>query len=161
MGEDISFARSFDLPAGRIEEVMPGLRRLLADNPAPFNLKGTVSSIVGRGRVAILDPGPEDEQHISRLLDAVRGETVTHVVVTHTHRDHSPAAARIKAATGAILVAEGPHRAARPLHLGENQRLEASADLAFRPDLAISDGASVTGAGGALEGARTPGPHAD
>src|SRR6202049_2574636 len=139
MGDDIPFDKSFDLPAGRIEEIMPGLRRLLADTPSPFTFKGTVSYIVGRGRVAILDPGPENEQHISRLLDAVRGETVTHVVVTHTHRDHSPAAARIKAATGAILVAEGPHRAARPLHLGENQRLPGTRELAFRPDLAIPD----------------------
>ena len=139
MGDDIPFDRSFDLPAGRVEEIMPGLRRMLADNPSPFTYKGTVSYIVGRGRVAILDPGPEDEQHISRLLDAVRGETVTHVVVTHTHRDHSPAAARIKAATGAILVAEGPHRAARPLHLGENHRLEASADLAFRPATTVAN----------------------
>src|SRR5260370_5398097 len=108
MGDDIPFDRSFDLPAGRVEEIMPGLRRLLADNPSPFTFKGTVSYIVGRGRVAILDPGPEDEQHTSRLLDAALGETVTHVVVTHTHRDHSPAAARIKAATRAILHAEGP-----------------------------------------------------
>src|SRR6266699_109966 len=161
MGEDIPFDRSFDLPPGRIEEIMPGLRRLLADNPSPFTFKGTVSYIVGRGRVAILDPGPEDEQHISRLLDAVRGETVTHVVVTHTHRDHSPAAARIKAATGAILVAEGPHRAARPLHLGENHRLEARADLAFRPELAIPDGESVTGAGWTLEAVATPGHTAN
>src|SRR5260370_10108484 len=136
MGDDIPFDRSFDLPAGRVEEIMPGLRRLLADNPSPFTYKGTGSYIVGRGRVAILDPGPEDEQHISRLLDAVRGETVTHVVVTHTHRDHSSAAARIKAATGHIRLVEGPRRAPLPLHLGENQRLEASADLAFRPALA-------------------------
>src|ERR1700680_2252644 len=112
MGDDIPFDRSFDLPAGRIEEGMPGLRPLLPDNPSPFTFKGTVSYIVGRGRVAILDPGPEDEQHISRLLDAVRGETVTHVVVTHTHRDHSPAAARTKAATGAPTGAAGPERAA-------------------------------------------------
>src|SRR6266566_7610599 len=128
MGEDIPFDRSFDLPPGRIEEIMPGLRRLLADNPSPFTFKGTVSYIVGRGRVAILDPGPEDEQHISRLLDAVRGETVTHIVVTHTHRDHSPAAARIKAATGATTCGEGPHRPARALHLGEPTRLDSSGD---------------------------------
>jgi glyoxylase-like metal-dependent hydrolase (beta-lactamase superfamily II) len=161
MSEDIPFDKSFDLPAGRVEEVMPGLRRLLADNPSTFTYKGTVSYIVGRGRVAILDPGPEHEQHIAGLLDAVRGETVTHVFVTHTHRDHSPAAARIKAATGAIVVAEGPHRAARPLHLGESQRLEASGDLAFRPDLAIPDGESVTGAGWTLEAIATPGHTAN
>ena len=96
------------------EEVAPGVRRVLADNPGPFTFKGTVSYIVGRGRVAIIDPGPLDETHIAALLDAVRGETVTHIFVTHTHRDHSPAVPRIKAATGAIVLAEGPHRAARP-----------------------------------------------
>src|SRR5262249_29427280 len=90
MSEEIPFDRSFDLPAGEVEETMPGLRRLMADNPSPFTYKGTVSYIVGRGRVAILDPGPEHEQHIAKLLDAVRNETVTHVFVTHTHRDHSP-----------------------------------------------------------------------
>ena len=161
MDDDIPFDRSFDLPAGRVEEVMPGVRRLLVDNPSPFTFKGTVSYIVGRGRVAILDPGPEDEQHISRLLDAVRGETVTHVVVTHTHRDHSPAAARIKAATGATMVAEGPHRAARPMHLGESRRLEASGDLAFRPDIALPDGETVTGSGWTLEAIATPGHTAN
>ncbi len=161
MSEDIPFDKSFDLAAGQVEKVMPGLRRLMADNPSPFTYKGTVSYIVGRGRVAILDPGPEHEQHIATLLDAVRGETVTHVFVTHTHRDHSPAAARIKAATGAIVVAEGPHRAARPLHLGENQRLEASGDLAFRPDLAIPDGESVSDGGWTLEAVTTPGHTAN
>jgi glyoxylase-like metal-dependent hydrolase (beta-lactamase superfamily II) len=161
MRDEIPFDKSFDLPAGRIEEIMPGVRRLLADNPSPFTYKGTLSYILGRGHVAILDPGPEDEQHIARLLDAVRDETVTHVFVTHTHRDHSPAAAHIKAATGAILVAEGPHRAARPLHVGESQRLEASADLAFRPDLAIADGETVSGPGWTLEAVATPGHTAN
>src|SRR5881398_1884948 len=106
MSDDVPFDKQFDLAPGVPEEVMPGVRRLLANNPSPFTYKGTVSYIVGRGQVAILDPGPEDEQHISKLLDAVRGETVTHVLVTHTHRDHAPAAARIKAATGALVVAE-------------------------------------------------------
>ena len=66
-----------------------------------------MSYIVGRGEVAIIDPGPDDAAHIAALLDAVRGETVTHIFVTHTHRDHSPAAARIKAATGAQVLAQG------------------------------------------------------
>jgi len=161
MAEDIPFDRSFDLAPAQIEEVMPGLRRLLANNPGPFTYKGTVSYIIGRGCVAILDPGPDDEQHVAKLLDAVRGETVTHVFVTHTHRDHSPAAARIKAATGAMLVGEGPHRAARALQLGEGPRLEASADLAFRPDLAIADGESLSGAGWTLQAVATPGHTAN
>ena len=86
---------------------------LLCNNPSPFTFKGTVSYIVGRGKVAIIDPGPEDPAHSAALLDAVRGETVTHIFVTHTHRDHSPGVPAIKAATGALVLAEGPHRAAR------------------------------------------------
>ena len=94
---------------------MPGVRRVMADNPGPFTFKGTLSYIIGRGKVAIVDPGPDDPRHIAALLDAVRNETVTHIFVTHTHRDHSPAVPAIKAATGATVYAEGPHRAARPL----------------------------------------------
>src|SRR5690606_23104715 len=112
-------------------------------------------------QVAIIDPGPDDEQHIGALLDAVRGETVSHILVTHTHRDHSPAVARIKAATGAQVLAEGPHRAARPLHIGEAERLDASADLEFKPDLALPDGAVVTGPGWTLEAVATPGHAAN
>src|ERR1700704_1998293 len=118
MSEDIPFDRTFDLVPGQAEQVAPGVRRLLANNPSPFTFKGTVSYIVGRGRVAIIDPGPDDERHIAALLAAVGGETVTHIFVTHTHRDHSPAAARIKAATGALNVAGGPHRPAGARNIG-------------------------------------------
>jgi glyoxylase-like metal-dependent hydrolase (beta-lactamase superfamily II) len=161
MADDIPFDRRFELRPGEPEEVAPGVRRLLANNPGPFTFKGTVSYIVGRGPVAIVDPGPDDEQHISALLAAVRGETVTHIFVTHTHRDHSPAAARIKAATGAVTVGEGPHRLARPLHIGEAKRLDASADMDFRPDVVLPDGESVTSAGFHFEGVATPGHTAN
>ena len=92
MSDDIPFDKRLDLVPGQVEEVMPGVRRVMADNPGPFTFKGTVSYIVGRGEVAIIDPGPDDARHIATLLDAVRNETVTHIVVTHTHRDHSPGA---------------------------------------------------------------------
>jgi glyoxylase-like metal-dependent hydrolase (beta-lactamase superfamily II) len=159
--EDIPFDRRFDLPPGKVEEAAPGVRRLLANNPSPFTFKGTVSYVIGRGRVAIVDPGPDDASHVAALHDAVRGETVTHVLVTHTHRDHSPAAARIKAATGATVVAEGPHRAARPLHTGDAGRSEASNDTDFRPDVALPDGEVVDGAGWSVEGVATPGHTAN
>jgi glyoxylase-like metal-dependent hydrolase (beta-lactamase superfamily II) len=161
MSEDIPFDRSFDLPPGRVEQVMPGVRRLLVDNPGPFTFKGTLTYIVGKDRVAIIDPGPIEEAHIAALLDAVRGETVTHILVTHTHRDHSPAAACIKAATGAKTYGEGPHRAARALHIGEAPPLEASADRDFRPDIALADGATVSGPGWRLEAVTTPGHTAN
>jgi glyoxylase-like metal-dependent hydrolase (beta-lactamase superfamily II) len=161
MSDDIPFDRTFDLAPGRVEEVVPGVRRLLANNPSPFTFKGTVSYIIGRGRVAILDPGPLDDAHIAALLDAVRGETVTHIFVTHTHHDHSPAVPRIKAATGATVLAEGPHRAARPLNVGEAPRAEASNDTDFRPDRALADGEVVTGAGWTIEAVATPGHTAN
>src|SRR5579862_3001550 len=140
MSDDIKFNRTLDLAPGAVEEVVPGVRRILADNPSPFTFKGTMSYIVGRGKVAIIDPGPHDPRHTAALLDAVRGETVTHVIVTHTHRDHSPGAAPVKAATGAPTYAEGPHRPARPLFIGETPRLDAGGDTAFVPDRRISDG---------------------
>jgi glyoxylase-like metal-dependent hydrolase (beta-lactamase superfamily II) len=161
MSEDIPFDKKLTLGPGKVDEVMPEVRRLLCNNPSPFTFKGTISYIVGRGKVAIIDPGPEDEAHIEALLAAVRGETVTHIFVTHTHRDHSPAVPRIKAATGAIVLAEGPHRAARSLHIGEAPRAEASNDLEFRPDRALADGEIVEGAGWAIEAVATPGHTAN
>jgi len=161
MSDDIPFDRSFDLPPGKVEEVYPGVRRLLCNNPGPFTFKGTVSYIIGRGRVAIIDPGPLDEAHIAALLDAVRGETVSHILVTHTHRDHSPAAARIKAQTGAPTFGEGPHRAARPLNIGEAPRLDAGGDRDFLPDTPLTDGDVVIGDGWAIEAVGTPGHTAN
>jgi glyoxylase-like metal-dependent hydrolase (beta-lactamase superfamily II) len=133
------------------------VRAIVANNPGPFTFKGTMSYIIGRGKVAILDPGPDDEPHIAALLDAVRGETVTHIFVTHTHRDHSPAVPKVKAATGAGVYAQGPHRLARPLHIGETRRLDASADMDFRPDVALRDGEVVRGESWTMEAVFTPG----
>jgi glyoxylase-like metal-dependent hydrolase (beta-lactamase superfamily II) len=161
MSDDIPYNKSFDLVPGRAAEVAPGVRALVANNPGPFTFKGTVSYIIGRGKVAIVDPGPEDDTHIAALLDAVRGETVTDIFVTHTHRDHSPAVPKIKAATGAKVYAEGPHRPARPLHIGETNRLDASADMDFRPDMALSDRDIVTGNGWTIEALTTPGHTAN
>src|ERR1700733_1058727 len=105
MSDDIAYNKAFDLVPGRPTEVAPGVRALVANNPGPFTFKGTVTYIIGRGKVAILDPGPDDDAHIAALLDAVRAETVTDIFVTHTHRDHSPAVPKIKAATGAKVFA--------------------------------------------------------
>jgi len=161
MTEDIPFDKRFNLPPGQVEEVVPGVRRLLANNPSPFTYTGTVSYIVGRGRVAIVDPGPLDEAHIAALLDAVRGETVTHILVTHTHRDHSPNTGRIKQATGATVYAEGPHRASRPRFESEKHNPESGADRDFAPDVAVSHGDVIEGTGWRLEAVATPGHTAN
>src|SRR5207302_5523375 len=130
--DDIPFNRDFPLKPGVADEARPGVRRVLCDNPSPFTFTGTVSYIVGRGEVAIIDPGPDNEAHAAALLDAVRGETVTHILVTHTHRDHSPNTVRIKAATGATVYAEGPHRASRPHFESEKHSPESGADRDFK-----------------------------
>jgi glyoxylase-like metal-dependent hydrolase (beta-lactamase superfamily II) len=159
--DDIPFNRDFPLKPGIAEEAVPDVRRVLCDNPSPFTFTGTVSYIVGRGKVAIIDPGPDSEAHAKALLDAVRGETVTHIFVTHTHRDHSPNAARIKAATGAPVYAEGPHRASRPRFESEKHNPESGADRDFHPDVRLRDGEVVAGDGWALEAVTTPGHTAN
>src|SRR5690242_13672683 len=159
--DDIPFNRDFPLKSGVVEQVRPGVRRVLCNNPSPMTLSGTVSYIVGRGKVAIIDPGPDDEAHAKALLDAVRGETVTHILITHTHRDHSPNAARIKVATGAPTYAEGVHRASRPYYESETMSTEAGADRDFKPDIVVRDGEIINGDGWALEVVATPGHTAN
>ena len=161
MAEDIPFNKKLDLVPDTVDEPASGVRRVMANNPGPFTFKGTLSYIVGRGKVAIVDPGPEDAAHTQALLDAVRGETVTHIFVTHTHRDHSPGVRALKAQTGATVYAEGPHRAARPLHIGEHNPLDSSGDHEFMADVRLKDGELVEGDGWVIEGITTPGHTAN
>ena len=161
MSDDIPFNKKLDLAPDTVDNVVPGVRRIMADNPGPFTFKGTLTYIIGKGNVAIVDPGPDDPAHIAAVLDAVRNETVTHIFVTHTHRDHSPAVPAIKRATGATVYAEGPHRAARPLHIGEHNPLDSSGDRDFNPDVRLKDGDVVEGDGWAIEAVFTPGHTAN
>jgi glyoxylase-like metal-dependent hydrolase (beta-lactamase superfamily II) len=159
--DDVPFNRDFPLKPGVVEQVRPGVRRVLCDNPSPFTFTGTVSYIVGEGKVAIVDPGPDSEAHAAALLDAVRHETVSHILVTHTHRDHSPNTRRIKAATGAPVYAEGPHRASRPRFESEKHSPESGADRDFMPDIRLRDGETIEGSGWALQAVTTPGHTAN
>lgn len=161
MSEDIPFNRTLNLAPGVVDHVAPGVRRVLADNPGPFTFKGTLTYIIGRSKVAIIDPGPLDTRHTAALLDAVCGETVTHIIVTHTHRDHSRGAAPVRAATGAPTYGEGPHRPSRPLFIGETKRLDAGGDMEFVPVHRVADGDVIEGDGWALEAIATPGHTAN
>src|SRR6202051_3546757 len=91
MADDVPFDKSFDLEPDTVKEVAPLVRAVAANNPSPFTFKGTVSYIIGRGQVAILDPGPDDDAHVAALLHAARRDPMTRILVTHTHGDHSPA----------------------------------------------------------------------
>jgi glyoxylase-like metal-dependent hydrolase (beta-lactamase superfamily II) len=150
---DLSFDRNFDVSPGEAVQLSPGVRRVLVGNPSAYTFKGTSTFIVGRGRVAVIDPGPADERHLAALLDAVRGETVTHILLTHSHADHSPLARRLKQETGAITYAQGAAAAIA----GESLRLDSSIDHDFVPDVTLRDGEAVTGPGWTLEALFTPG----
>ena len=140
-------------PAGVVETLRPGLRRLVAPNPSAFTYTGTCSYIVGAGEVAILDPGPDDDAHLQALLAATAGERVACVVVTHTHRDHSALAGKLAAATGAEIVGAAPHRP-RP---GAPQGLDAAHDLAYAPARVLREGESVAFGPERLTALETPG----
>jgi len=157
-GDDLAFD-STPAVAGELRRVTTGIRRLIAPNASPFTFTGTCSYIVGEGDVAIIDPGPADDNHISALLDAVRGERVGHIVVTHTHRDHSPAAAAIKAATGAPIVGAAAYAPTRADEAAG--RLDASHDRDYAPDHALADGETISGPGYALTAVATPGHAAN
>jgi glyoxylase-like metal-dependent hydrolase (beta-lactamase superfamily II) len=157
----LKFNVDFDPAYGRAVPVAPDVARLTARNPSPFTFHGTNSYIVGRDSLAVIDPGPDNDEHFEALIQAIRGRPVSHILVSHTHRDHSPLAARLKAATGAVVLAEGPHRPARPLRAGENDRLDASGDMEFQPDRPLADDELVAGDGWTLRTVLTPGHAAN
>jgi glyoxylase-like metal-dependent hydrolase (beta-lactamase superfamily II) len=161
MADDLLFDRQFDAVAGKPESVARGVRRVLASNPGPFTFTGTCTYLVGSRELAVIDPGPADAAHIAAILDATRGEKITHILVTHTHRDHSGGVPLLQEKTGAKTYGEGPHRAARRLHEGESSRLEAGADRDFRPDIRVGDGERIEGRGFVLEAITTPGHAAN
>ncbi len=153
----LKFDTGFDPAYGQGVSVAPDVQRITARNPGPFTFHGTNSYIVGRDTLAVIDPGPDDETHLRTLLDVIAGRPVSHIFISHTHRDHSPLAARLKERTGAVVLAEGPHRPARPLHIDETNALDASADTAFAPDIALPDGGLVDGDGWSIRAVLTPG----
>ena len=157
----LDFDTQFEPHYGEAIEVAPGIRRLTVNNPGPFTFHGTNTYIVGEHTLALIDPGPEDPEHLKAVLLAIGGRPVSHIFVSHTHRDHSPLAKELRQLTGAIVCAEGPHRPARPLRIGEVNPLDASADTDFVPDLTLADDSVTEGDGWALRTVLTPGHTAN
>lgn len=157
----LAFNREFDARYGEAVEVVPGVRRVTATNPGPFTFAGTNTFLIGTRRLAVLDPGPDDAAHVEAVVAAIGGSKVDHILVSHTHRDHSAATRLLQARTGAPVLAGGPHRTARPPHDGEATRLDAAGDGDFQPDEALADGAVLEGDGYRLEAVATPGHTAN
>lgn len=155
------FETEFRPHHGQAIEVGPGVQRITATNDGPLTFHGTNTYIVGDTSVAVIDPGPTIESHYLALKKALRGREVSHIFVSHTHKDHSPLAAPLAAETGATVVAEGPHRTARDLYVGEINPLAESSDMDFQPDVLAADGEVFNGDGWALRVVHTPGHTAN
>lgn len=157
MSEALTFDHSELGPHGLAMAISPLVRRIVAPNGGPFTFTGTCSYLVGQTDLVVIDPGPESEAHLSALVAAIGGATVSAILVTHTHKDHSPLARRLKALTGAPIIGCAPHHAARALGEGEVNLLDASSDLAYQPDLVLGAGDGFAGRGFRLEAVPTPG----
>jgi len=153
MPVEIPYRRDFAFEYGRLEPVAPGVRRIVANNPGPFTFKGTGTYVVGDGDVAVIDPGPELAEHVAALLASLSDEQVTHILVTHTHRDHSPAAKALKQATGAPTYGFGPHAGGVRGEPGS----EEGGDWDFTPDIVVKDGDEIAGGKWRVAAVHTPG----
>jgi glyoxylase-like metal-dependent hydrolase (beta-lactamase superfamily II) len=141
-----------DLPTGVLMSLSPLVARVLAPNPSPFTYTGTQTYVVGADAVAIIDPGPDDPDHLGALTAAIAGRPVVAILCTHTHRDHSPAARPLSERTGAPIIG------CAPLTLDDDgPRADAAFDADYRPDRVLADGEQVSGPGWTLEAVATPG----
>lgn len=147
----IPFIKDIDFEYGKVEQVSPLIRRVIANNPGPFTFVGTGVYIIGHGKVAVIDPGPMQEDHFEALKAALEGETVTHVLVTHGHSDHSPLAQPLADWTGCKTYAKN---CGVPTAKGE---LGSADDLGFEPDVQVGDGDVISGPGWTLDVIETPG----
>ena len=148
----IPFVRKFEPQHGTAVAVSSRIRRVVAANPGPFTYTGTGTYIVGRGRVAVIDPGPPCPRHLAALEAALRGERVVAVLVTHAHFDHSPLAHPLAERFGARV-----HAGGRGTRTDSDVRLEAGDDASFVPDVVIGDDWRCGGEGWTLRAIETPG----
>ena len=154
MATKIPFNRNFEVNYGEIENVTPGIRRITANNPSPFTFRGTGTYILGEGNVAVIDPGPDQPEHVKAIVEGLKNETVSHILITHTHNDHSPAAKALKEITGAPTYGFGPHGSGKP---ALKLTTQAGGDMDFRPDEKTQDGSVIYGDNWSVSCLHTPG----
>ncbi|WP_438991356.1 MBL fold metallo-hydrolase [Lentibacter sp.] len=153
----------FNPPTGQAEQLEPNLRRVLANNPSPMTYRGTNTYLLGKGDIAVIDPGPDKQDHLKAILGALEaGETITHIFVTHSHIDHSPLAAGLAQATGAPILAFGDSFAGKSQIMQELAQNGLAGggegvDHNFAPDILLKDGETVSGQSWALTAHHTPG----
>src|SRR3984957_7627667 len=140
-------------PPAAVTRASPMVRRLVAPNASPFTFSGTCTFIVGEAKVAIVDPGPDDDSHLSALLAATEGERIETILITHTHGDHIGGVRKLRAATGARVIGAAPFT----LRGDGSTGLDSAHDRDYAPDAILSDGERWQGAGYTMEAIATPG----
>jgi len=157
------FNKNFQPEAGRADEVAPGIRRLVAPNPSPMTFRGTNTYLLGEVEIAVIDPGPDDARHLDAIRRAVGDlRRISHILVTHSHLDHSPLARRLGQLADAPVLALGDSWTGRSELM---TRLAATADLGggegvdaqFAPDMQLADGQVVDAREWQLTAIATPG----
>jgi glyoxylase-like metal-dependent hydrolase (beta-lactamase superfamily II) len=148
----IPFVRDLTFAYGEADQVSPLIRRVIAQNPGPFTYLGTGVYIIGKGEVAVIDPGPPIDAHFDALKRTLAGERVTHVFTTHTHLDHSPLAHPLAAWAGCKVFGRPD-----PSGFIPGASLEEDGEEGFMPDILVNDGDTFTGPGWTLEAITTPG----
>ena len=151
----IPFVKDIDFSVGKPDIVLPGVRRIIADNPGPFTFTGTGTYIIGTGDVAVIDPGPARDAHVDAIMTALDGERISHILITHTHSDHCGCARALADRSGAPIYGFGPHPA-RP-GKSDAPALDEGADYSYKPDHVIADGDVIEGGDWKLETVHTPG----
>ncbi len=151
----IPFVKNIDFTPGVSDTLVPGVRRVIANNPGPFTYTGSGTYIIGHGDVAVIDPGPNDSTHLEALLAETKGERVSHILITHTHSDHCGGARAFAERTGAPIFGYGPHPVKSKKH--DAPALDEGADYAFHPDEIIGDGTVLEGDSWRIEAVHTPG----
>ncbi|TNE62724.1 MAG: MBL fold metallo-hydrolase [Alphaproteobacteria bacterium] len=157
----IGFIQDFTANYGIAEARSNRVTRVLCKNPSPYTYTGTATYLVGAGsNLAVIDPGPLMPEHGEAILNAAGDRTISHILVTHSHIDHSPLSAWLAERTGAPVYGFGPHGTGRKTGL-EGEDVEAGADRSFMPDIRLADGDTVTGDGWTIRAIHTPGHTAN
>lgn len=151
----IPFVRDIEFEYGICDQLSPMIRRVVAKNPSAFTYTGTGTYIIGRGQVAVIDPGPRDQQHVDAILAATQGERISSILITHTHNDHSPATELLLEHCDARTYGFGPHGAGK--NTEDDVVVEEGGDMAFSPDEEVRHGDRLSGGEWEVECVYTPG----
>lgn len=158
--DDLSFNTAMTFEYGTADTVLPGIARLVANNPSPFTFKGTNTYLVGTSSLAVIDPGPDDAAQTAAIISAAAGRPITHIIATHAHRDHVDGIARLKTATGAIVCAYR-RKPADVIPLDQTPQGRDFIDLDLMPDVHVDDGVEIAGEDWRLKAVHTPGHAPD